>query len=80
MNMPQNVISGFMCYYEQRTFLYDICELYWGYCANVHEVNYKHMMYDFAWFPYLVHSCTNTILHHLLTQSVGVDGYRISTK
>ena len=25
----------------------------------------------FAWLSYLVHSCTNTILIHLFTQSVG---------
>ena len=68
----------FYVMYDRRICLYEVCELYVAYYINVFmkflqkgmmhgfKVQCIFYMHVFAWLPYLVHPCTNTILLHFL--------------
>ena len=77
-----NAMYEFIWCYDHCICLYEVCEVY---CVIVpmlvkflpkgflHDFKVKCplQMHVFAWLTYLLHSCTNTILLHLFTQSVG---------
>ena len=83
MNMPQSIMSGFMCYYEYYAGLYDVCEKY---CVYMSQCLWSLLKLHVAWFQknvlfkFTLHGCHNKcilllmpFILILLKQSVGVD-------
>ena len=77
-----NAMYEFIWCYDHCICLYEVCEVYCVIVPMLVKFLPKGMLHDlkvkcplqmhvFAWLTYLLHSCTNTILLHLFTQSVG---------